>query len=62
MEVRSAELAIRGGDEDVEVDGVQSYEIGYRIRGIVNPGTGTAELAEQVNAAIRGYRERMRAG
>ncbi|GAA1846381.1 DUF2207 domain-containing protein [Microlunatus capsulatus] len=33
-------LAIRVGDEDVEVDGVQSYEIGYRIRGVVNPGTG----------------------
>ena len=28
----------------------------------LNPGTATAELAEQVNAAIRGYRERMRAG
>ena len=35
-------LAIRVGDEDVEVDGVQRYEIGYRIRGVVNPGTGTA--------------------
>ncbi|SDS92107.1 Predicted membrane protein [Friedmanniella luteola] len=35
-------LAIRVGDEDVEVDGVQSYEIGYRIRGVVNPATGTA--------------------
>ena len=28
----------------------------------LNPGTGTVELAEQVNAAIRGYRERMRVG
>ncbi|GAA1436152.1 DUF2207 domain-containing protein [Microlunatus lacustris] len=35
-------LAIRVGDEDVEVDGVQSYELGYRIRGVVNPGTGAA--------------------
>jgi DNA-binding response OmpR family regulator len=28
----------------------------------LNPGTPSAELSEQVNAAIRGYRERMRAG
>jgi DNA-binding response OmpR family regulator len=28
----------------------------------LNPGTNPAELSEQVNAAIRGYRERMRAG
>ena len=35
-------LAIRVGDEDIEVEGRQSYQLAYRIRGVVNPGVGAA--------------------
>jgi hypothetical protein len=35
-------LAIEVGDEDIEVEGRQSYQVAYRIRGVVNPGVGAA--------------------
>ncbi len=39
-------LAIKVGDEDVEVEGRQSYQLAYRITGVVNPGVGAAEEDE----------------
>ena len=33
-------LAIKIGDEDVDVTGVQSYRLNYTIRGVVNPEAG----------------------
>ncbi|MET1007987.1 MAG: DUF2207 domain-containing protein [Propionibacteriaceae bacterium] len=35
-------LAIKVGDEDIEVQGRQSYQLAYRIKGVVNPGVGAA--------------------
>ncbi|MEE6296295.1 DUF2207 domain-containing protein [Georgenia wangjunii] len=44
-ESESGMLVVRVGDEDVEVSGVHSYRISYRVSGLVNPGVvGTDEL------------------
>ena len=39
-ETEGGALAIRVGDEDIEVEGRQSYQLAYRIKGVVNPGVG----------------------
>ncbi|MFC4554156.1 DUF2207 domain-containing protein [Georgenia faecalis] len=42
-ETESGTLLVRVGDEDVEVEGVQSYRITYRISGLVNPDVDGAD-------------------
>lgn len=39
-------LIIRVGDEDQEVTGVQSYQVGYTISGVVNPDVAASSLDE----------------
>jgi len=41
-ETKGGAVAIKVGDEDVEVDGAQTYQLSYRIAGVVSPGVGTA--------------------
>ena len=41
-EAEGGALAIRVGDEDIEVKGRQSYQLAYRISGVVSPGVGAA--------------------
>jgi len=41
-ETKDGALAIKVGDEDVDVVGRQSYRLSYRINGVVNTGVGAA--------------------
>lgn len=45
-ETEGRALAIRVGDEDIEVEGRQDYTLSYRIRGVVNPAVGTPSQDE----------------
>ncbi len=45
-ETDNGALAIKIGNENKEVKGVQSYQLSYRISGVVNPGAGAAGADE----------------